>query len=193
LLIHNGLGKLISSPQCAAAESDSRRRLFVHDPLSKYKFLVDSGAELSILPSADFSKLPRDQFCDLRAANGTRIPTYGEHDLFVSLGLPRRFLHRFLIADVKHAMLGADFLGEHGLLVDIARQRLVDRSSLVSVAAVSLSTDVEGFSIPPCKDLGPRGKLNATFRFRCHRSSDRFIVLSRLRLSALYIHRSMSK
>ena len=166
MLIHNGLGKLISSPQCAAAESDSRRRLFVRDPLSKYKFLIDSGAELSILPSADFSKLPRDQFCDLRAANGTRIPTYGEHDLFVSLGLPRRFLHRFLIADVKHAMLGADFLGEHGLLVDIARQRLVDRSSLVSVAAVSLSTDVEGFSIedsnPFVQDLVAR--FPAVFR-----------------------------
>ncbi|XP_066977593.1 uncharacterized protein [Macrobrachium rosenbergii] len=40
--------------------------------------------------------------------------------------LGRRYHWPFIIVDVKFPLLGADFLGHHGLLVDVARQRLLD-------------------------------------------------------------------
>ncbi|TNN20913.1 Retrovirus-related Pol polyprotein, partial [Schistosoma japonicum] len=57
---------------------------------------------------------------------GTTIRTYGECSLTLGLGLGRRFTWVFVVANVKHAILGADFLHHYNLTVDMGTRSLVD-------------------------------------------------------------------
>ena len=91
-------------------------------------FLVDTGAEVSVIPSTH-SEQQRPQIgVNLRAANNTAIATYGTHSLTLNVGLRRVFCWVFVIADVKHPIIGADFLQSNQVLVDMHRKRLVDTS-----------------------------------------------------------------
>lgn len=68
----------------------------------------------------------QDEF-KLFAANGSEIKTFGQKVVQVDLGLRRSFLWNFTIANVTHAILGADFLQHFGLLIDLANRRLIDK------------------------------------------------------------------
>ncbi|XP_068226469.1 uncharacterized protein [Palaemon carinicauda] len=102
--------------------------------LSNKRFLVDTVANHSILPPTKDEKYqPIHSSRSLTAANGTRIRSYGM--IQKKLCLKRRhFTWNFIIADVTNPILGADFLGHHGLLVDIAQKRLIDIDSFQSTA-----------------------------------------------------------
>ncbi|GBN11100.1 Transposon Ty3-I Gag-Pol polyprotein [Araneus ventricosus] len=83
----------------AANVKESRKfRLFVRDRRSNLHFLVDSGADVSIIPATSQNK-KKAQYL-LYAANGTEISTYGIKMLNLDLGLPRDFQFPFIIADV---------------------------------------------------------------------------------------------
>ncbi|GFW27555.1 transposon Tf2-6 polyprotein [Trichonephila clavipes] len=71
-------------------------RLFVKDRTTNLHFLVDSGADCSIIPATSKNKQPSDY--KLFAANGTEIPTYGIKVLNIDLELRREFLFPFIIA-----------------------------------------------------------------------------------------------
>ncbi|GFW64159.1 peptidase A2 domain-containing protein [Trichonephila clavipes] len=58
-------------------------RLFVKDRMTNLHFLVDSGADCSIIPATSKNKQPSDY--KLFAANGTEIPTYGIKVLNIDL------------------------------------------------------------------------------------------------------------
>ena len=62
----------------------------------------------------------------LQAANNIPIMTFGSRSLTLDLGLRRNFRWVFTIADVRHPILGADFLRSYNLLVDMRRRRLTD-------------------------------------------------------------------
>lgn len=111
----------------AADESSTQtRRLFVTDKATKIKFLVDTGADLCVIP-VKHVRGRRDKVpYELYAANGTSIATYGFETLHLNLGLRREFTWRFVVADVSKPIIGADLLANFGLLVDIRNQRLVD-------------------------------------------------------------------
>lgn len=97
----------------------------------------------------------------LYAANNTKINTYGERRLSLDLGLRRKFVWKFVIADISKAILGADFLNNFGLLVDIKNKRLVDSittlsssGKIVSMPSTHLSTISESNLDPSiCKLL----------------------------------------
>ena len=90
------------------------------------RFLINTGAEISVLPATKVDRQRRQYGFNLQAAKGTAIPTYGQHSLTLNLGLRHPFRWMFTVADVKHPILGADFLGHHGLLVDIRNRTLID-------------------------------------------------------------------
>jgi hypothetical protein len=50
--------------------------------------------------------------------------------LRLNLGLRRDFTWRFMVADVTHPLIGADFLSHFGLLVDCRNNRLLDGTTL---------------------------------------------------------------
>lgn len=109
-------------------------RLFVVDKSSGTRFLIDTGADLSVVPQKFCPNKKSIRSC-LFAANGTPIPTFGEALQVLDLGLRRTFKWVFTIAKVSHAIIGADFLRHYDLLVDLKRKRLCDRvTSLEAIA-----------------------------------------------------------
>uniref|UniRef100_A0A5S6Q225 RNA-directed DNA polymerase n=1 Tax=Trichuris muris TaxID=70415 RepID=A0A5S6Q225_TRIMR len=108
--------------------STSRHLFFVRDRLSRLDFLVDTGSEVSVLPSAPHRCGQRQQHHQifLFAANGTKIATYGDRVTQVDFGLGKPLRWSFLIADVRQPILGADFFRHFNLLVDVKRKQLIN-------------------------------------------------------------------
>lgn len=104
-------------------------RLFIYDKLSKKQFLIDTGSDLSILPPTDKDKIAKVNTTSLYAANGTQIKTYGQKILTVSLGLRRSFEWSFIIADVTRPIIGADFLSNFNIQVDLKKRKLIDSTT----------------------------------------------------------------
>ena len=109
------------------------RLFYITDESTQLSFLVDSGAEISILPASSSDK-KRARGFDLQAVNRTTISTYGERSFTLNFGLRRTFRWIFVIADVKVAILGADFFSHFGLLVDLKRRKLWDGLTHLSVS-----------------------------------------------------------
>ena len=108
------------------------RLMFVQDKHSNTRFLVDTGADVSVLPPTN-SERKHQAGISLQAANNTKINTYGQKSMTLNLGLRRVFPWIFTIADTKYPILGADFLRNFDLLVDIRRTQLVDANTKVEV------------------------------------------------------------
>lgn len=129
--------KLIKPQRIETADwgSGLSKRLFVRDRLSGCMFLIDSGADISLLP-ADNKVKGKPVDLKLFAANNTCINTFGESYRELNLGLRRPIRWNFHIASVPYAIIGADLLSFYGLSVDFKRRRLVDTSTKVFSLAV---------------------------------------------------------
>ena len=114
-------GTAAHSLQLHPFEADSATRpsqagFFIKDELLDYRFLVDTGAFRSILPPpGDINTINHPLSSDLVAANGTSIRTYGEQVNIRLSGQP--YTWTFIIANVRHPLLGADFLSHYSLIV----------------------------------------------------------------------------
>lgn len=131
-----------SGPVLAATSADglliSPSRLFyVSDRSTGLRFLVDTGAEVSVIPPTRTDRNNRHGNFSLQAVNNTSIATYGIRSLTLNLGLRRTFRWVFIIADVKQPILGADFLRHFGLLVDLRKCRLSDSVTHLHVFGLS--------------------------------------------------------
>lgn len=104
--------------------SDSRL-FYVRDIDTRSKFLVDTGAAVSVFPPTKQQRTHKSDIM-LKAANGSIIHTYGQRSLTLNFGLRRTFRWLFIIADVPIGILGADFLHNFRLLVDVSRRKLLD-------------------------------------------------------------------
>lgn len=128
-------------------------RVHVNDLRSGKLFLIDTGAEISVMPFDRSSHQSSD--VRLTAANGTPIKTYGPKTLKLDLGLSRVFTWTFEMADVSRAIIGADFLHYFGLLVDVRRHCLVDSTGdrTVACAVISaMSVNAPLFAVPRSRD-----------------------------------------
>ncbi|GFW72035.1 retrovirus-related Pol polyprotein from transposon opus [Trichonephila clavipes] len=110
-----------------------KSRLFVKDRKTGCQFLVDSGADVSILPWTKTKGECQASQYKLYAANGTKIPTYGLKILTLDLGLRRPFQWPFIIAKVKRGIIGADFLHKFQLLIDLHNRKLIDGVTNLSI------------------------------------------------------------
>ena len=108
-------------------------RLYVKDLNSDRQFLIDSGADISVLPKSLCSASENTEMI-LYAANGSEIKTYGKSRITLNLGLRRPFSWTFVVADVKNAIIGADFLKFYDLLIDLKRNILRDRRTQLSTS-----------------------------------------------------------
>ncbi|GFS63791.1 transposon Ty3-G Gag-Pol polyprotein [Trichonephila clavipes] len=116
----------------ASTISDSGRSASL-DRETGCQFLVDSGADVSILPWTKTKGECQASQYKLYAANGTEIPTYGLKILTVDLGLRRPFQWPFIIAKVKRGIIGADFLQKFQLLIDLHNRKLIDGVTNLSI------------------------------------------------------------
>ena len=111
-----------------------QQRLFITDPKSSIRYLIDTGAEISVLPKAFAGKHQnlRPTETLLFAANTTQIQTFGEKLMLLDLHLRRPYKWVFVIADVAKPIIGADFLKYHHLLPDLRNRRLIDATTRLS-------------------------------------------------------------
>ena len=126
--------------------------LFAWDSRSGRRFLVDTGAEVSVLPATGLDTRIGQPGPPLKAANGSSITTYGVRPTKLRFA-SREYDWKFIIADVARPLLGADFLRANSLLVDLKSKRLVDAGTYLSIPlgnagmgaphldAISVSTD----------------------------------------------------
>ena len=125
----------IASRQAGPSSTSAGRLLYVRDRKHSIRFLVDTGAAVSVLPprsvpaSLCFSSPYSPRSPRLQAANHSQISTFGQRLLDVDLGLRRQFKWVFVIADVRFPILGADFLSHFNLAVDVAQRQLVDTTT----------------------------------------------------------------
>ena len=131
-------GKRSGQPLVAtgAAGRSLGRLFYIRDRTSGVSFLVDTGAEVSVLPPSGPPSSRRPTGFDLRAANNSAIATFGTCSLTLNLGLRRTFRWIFVVADVKNPILGADFLRHYNLLVDVGRNRLLDMLTQLQVQGI---------------------------------------------------------
>lgn len=96
----------------SASSLQTCRLLPITDRTNRFTFLVDTGAQVSVLPPTRTDCLRKREGFALSAVNGTAIATYGTRSLTLNLelGLRRTFCWIFVIADVHKPLLGADFL-----------------------------------------------------------------------------------
>lgn len=107
-------------------------RLLIGDRRSSLKYLIDTGADVSVIPPTMIERGKSESSGSLFAANGSIIITYGEKRLELNLGLRRSFTWTFIIADVKQPIIGADFIMHYKLLIDLANDRLIDVTTLLA-------------------------------------------------------------
>ena len=89
-------------------------------------FLVDTGADICVFPASPRDRKTRPPGCKLIAANGSNILTWGHQLLSVHLGNGRSYPQNFLLADVTHPILGANFFSANNIAIDLRGQRLID-------------------------------------------------------------------
>ena len=120
LLFHFRVPGKLQRQAINAAESSGvlpqSRLLYVTDATTKQQSLIDTG------PTDRTNR----QGYDLQAANSSKIATYGTRSLTLDLDLRRSFPWLFTLADVNHAINGADFLCHFNLLVDLRNRSLID-------------------------------------------------------------------
>ena len=110
----------------AAVGQVSRRLFYVSDRLSGHRLLVDTGAQISVIPARTIDTRSGFAGTSLRAANGSTISTFGSRTVPLKFN-NRQYEWKFIIAAVNQPLLGADFLCRHyGLLFDVRNQRLLD-------------------------------------------------------------------
>ncbi|XP_066261762.1 uncharacterized protein [Euwallacea similis] len=102
-----------SSSPAPTSNKISTYRLAIKDDLTGIRFLIDSGAEVSIVPRSN-----RDSVL---------IP-----GSIYSQQIIHRYLHtNFIIAKTDIAIIGADFLHHFNVLVDMGRSRIIDGTTQV--------------------------------------------------------------
>ncbi len=121
---------------------------FLHDQKSGKRFLVDTGTEVSVLPATNLDKLSGSPA--LSTANGTNIRTYGTRKLCLQVG-QHRYDWTFILAAVERPLLGADFLRNSGLLVDVRRKQLIHSTTLATfpLQVAGIPSQSLGAVMPP--------------------------------------------
>lgn len=115
-------------------------RLHVTDIISGKIFLVDTGAECSILTRQDYPNFIPTLGDDLRAANGTTIPTCGQCKLTIDFRLNHTFIWNFYVTDLPYNLIGADFLRRYHLLPDLTNEKHVECSDTLNATSLPDST-----------------------------------------------------
>ena len=125
-------GKRPSRPSVNISAAGDSALLLIPDVQTGRRFLIDTGAEISIFPASGFDSRLYSPGPPLYAANGSEIRTFGTRSISLDLGI-KQCTWPFVLAEVSRPLIGADFLRHHGLLVDLGHRRLLDAQSLASV------------------------------------------------------------
>jgi len=100
--------------------------IFLQDSKTEQRFLVDTGAAVSVFPHKSSAVSSGPPLC---GADGKPIASWGSVTRSLCFGL-QTFLCTFILAAVSKPILGIDFLARHRLLVDPFARQVLDASTL---------------------------------------------------------------
>ncbi|GFR95202.1 Pol polyprotein [Elysia marginata] len=125
-------GKRQGGPTVASASPGPLDpHLFITDINTGRFFLVDTGAQVSVIPPTWFDRHHGQRGPPLQAANGTSTATYGSRNVTLRFN-ESTYDARLIIADVKRPLLCADFFRRHNLLVEFHGQRFIEADTYLS-------------------------------------------------------------
>ena len=127
------------SADASSPKLSHSKLLYVADKGHKCRYLIDTGAAVSVLPKSCANGISDADSLPLVAANNSTIHTYGTCKRVVDVGLKREYSWTFIVADVQQPIIGADFLIHYNLLVDLRSRCLRDMRTGLAIAA-SLSS-----------------------------------------------------
>ena len=131
----------------ASAGKSHSNTLSIFDTCTGEKYLVDTGAEVSVFPASRRQRQSSTPTSPLTAANGSQIATWGKACITLNLGKEQLFKHEFILAEVTRPILGADFFTKHGLVIDLRRKRLLTgNDKMISLKVSELPITIGGLS-----------------------------------------------
>lgn len=100
--------------------------VFVHvnNTNTKIRSLVDTGAEIFVVPPKLENKPYRQDSTLLHAVIGFAIDMYGQKSITLNMGLRQRLSVNFLVTEVQQVIIGADFLRYFVQIVVVKRNLL---------------------------------------------------------------------
>ena len=106
-----------------AIKVDGKETLLPHiiDKKNGTKYLVDTGAEVSIVHPSRSDLSFRSFKHPLFIANHSPIATFGDKPITLHLGVNQKFRWIFMVADVKYNIIGADFLSYFSINVNFEK------------------------------------------------------------------------
>ncbi|KFD46573.1 hypothetical protein M513_12552 [Trichuris suis] len=102
-------------------------------------FLVDTGAAVSLLPANQIlgnlhrQRKPSNN-ASVHAINGTPVAVHGSKTLTVHFDVLPPAKWTFIVANVETAIIGADFIHHHRLVVDLANSRVFQSRECIDEA-----------------------------------------------------------
>ena len=120
-------------------DNSPKRVLYLKDKQSGKRFLIDTGAGLSVLLPEDIDKPHNGKGKSLRAANGSEIITYGERAMQLDFGLGRVYNWVFHVADVTTPILSIDFLAACNYNINVHNASITDKCTKSSIMANTTS------------------------------------------------------
>ncbi|BHF77537.1 hypothetical protein SprV_0602064400 [Sparganum proliferum] len=133
-------GKLVSQRINAtvfSGSSGSNRTFHVCATATRRCFLVDTEAQISVVPPTPADRRFPSPGLHLQTANCSPILKFGSLFLTLNIGLRRSFTWIFVIVDVAHVILDPDFLANFDLPADCRRARLLDRKTSLFVRGLT--------------------------------------------------------
>ena len=160
-LVGKRLGQSLAATSAPGLQPS--RLFYVTDRTSGLRFLVDTGAEASVIPPVRTDRKHQQDGPGLQAVNGTPIVTYGTRSLTLDLGLRRTFRWVFTIADIKTPILGADFLRYFSLLVDMWQHRLSDALTQLKIQGIATHDTSPSLTFLPTRPHNEYAAILAKF------------------------------
>ena len=138
---------------------DARKCYYVQDLRNGRQYLVDTGAEFSILPASFEDKRRLPPLENLEAANGSLVHVYGRRNTTLNFGQGKTYTHTFLLADVTKPLLGVDFFNSNNIGIDTKGRRMYDISSGDWFGGGSSASS--GKTICPVESFGDRDSFGS--------------------------------
>ena len=125
----------------SAPGKPNSRLFFIYDRTSNTRFLVDTGAEVSVCPPSWFDRQRKSSNLTLQTASNTSICTYGTKLITLNLD--------YADHSSGFPIIGIDFLECHKLLVDVHNKRLHDTVTHLKVNILASSLQPPNLVISP--------------------------------------------
>ena len=142
------VGKLVHRQEdvrtLPAGPSTSSPLIYLQDSLSSRRFLIDTGASVSVFPAP--RSLSSSSGVKLLTADGSSLSCSGSRVIPLQFG-KHKLEWPFQLAPVAIPILGVDFLKHYNLLLDVSNQRVFSADSPTSPSIV-LPTSPDSKSAP---------------------------------------------